>query len=150
MGSLIIPREGGKGDIEGGGGRPMTLRGHGLEDHSSPTKDKERTRTFRIKTVAQFVIVVVFKSICTVSILNKNIVKCAKPNLFYHYNILPDLDKHKMEGEGRREWSETMRSRPAKFQSFINVCTTLFPFEFQRSMVVLVSPDKRLFMKVNK
>ena len=100
MGSLIIPRSGGKGDIEEGGG-PMALRGHGLEDHSSPTKDKERTRTFRIKTVAQFVIVVVFKSICTVSILNKNIVKCAKPNLFYHYNILPDLDKHKMEGEGR-------------------------------------------------
>ena len=55
-----------------------------------------------------------------------------------------------MEGEGRREWSETMRSRPAKFQSFINVCTTLFPFEFQRSMVVLVSPDKKLFKKVNK
>ena len=102
MGSLIIPHSGGKGDIEGGG-RPMALRGHGLEDHSSPTKDKERTRTFRIKTVVQFVIVVVFKSICTVSILNKNIVKCAKPNLFYHYNILPDLDKHKMEGEGRRE-----------------------------------------------
>ena len=150
MGSLIIPRSGGKGDIGGGGGRPMALREHGLEDHSSPTKDKEKTRTFRIKTVAQFVIVVVFKSICAVSILNKKIVKCAKPNLFYHYNILPDLDKHKMEGEGRREWSETMRSRPAKFQSFINVCTTLFPFEFQRSMVVLVSPDKKLFKKVNK
>ena len=49
----------------------------------------------------------------------------------------------------KREWRESIRSRPAKFQYHIHR-HSLFPFEFQSSMVVLVSPNKEIILVNNK
>ena len=51
----------------------------------------------------------------------------------------------------KREWRESIRSRPAKFQSHIHVHKFISnSFEFQSSMVVLVSPNKEIILVNNK